>query len=103
LRPDGFTILQVLPLSAGRCLLRQHDYTVCEADAPARAAQYLAWRLNPYTRSAAMAVAESTQIGIVIFGHEAASDEQPEPAVSAFRRQLVALMPMMSLTRPPND
>jgi len=103
LRPDGFTILQVLPLSAGRCLLRQHDYTVCEADAPARAAQYLAWRLNPYTQPAAIAVAESTQIGIVTFGHEAASDAQPEPAVAAFRRQLVALMPMMSLARPPND
>ena len=103
LRPDGFTILQVLPLSAGRCLLRQHDYTVCEADAPARAAQYLASRLNPYTRPAAIAVAESTQIGIVTFGHEAASDAQPEPAVSAFRRQLAALMPMMALARPPND
>jgi TetR/AcrR family transcriptional repressor of bet genes len=103
LRPDGFTILQVLPLSAGRCLLRQHDYTVCEADAPARAVQYLAWRLNPYTQPAAITVAESTQIGIVVFGHEAASDAQPEPAVSAFRRQLVALMPMMSLARPPND
>ena len=103
LRPDGFTILQVLPLSAGRCLLRQHDYTVCETDAPARAAQYLAWRLNPYTRPAAIAVAESTQIGIVTFGHEAAAEAQPEPVVSAFRRQLVALMPMMALARPPND
>ena len=103
LRPDGFTILQVLPLSAGRCLLRQHDYTACEADAPARAAQYLAWRLNPYTRPAAIAVAESTQIGLVAFGHEAAAAAQPEPAVAAFRRQLAALMPMMSLARPPND
>ena len=103
LRPDGFTILQVLPVSAGCCLLRQHDYTVCEADAPARAAQYLAGRLNPYTRPAAIAVAESTQIGIVTFGHEAASAAQPEPAVAAFRRQLVALMPMMSLARAPND
>jgi TetR/AcrR family transcriptional repressor of bet genes len=103
LRPDGFTLLQVLPLSAGRCLLRQHDFTVCAADAPARAAQYLAWRLNPYTRPAAIAVAESTQIGIVTFGHEASDAVQPEPAVAAFRRQLTALMPMMSLARPPND
>jgi TetR/AcrR family transcriptional repressor of bet genes len=103
LRPDGFTILQVLPLSAGRCLLRQHDYTVCEADAPARAAQYLAGRLNPYTRPASIGVAESTQIGIVTFGHEGAAAAQPEPAVAAFRRQLLALMPMMSLARPPSD
>jgi len=103
LRPDGFTLLQVLPVSGGRCLLRQHDYTVCDADAPARVAQYLAWRLNPYTRPAAIAVAESTQIGIVTFGHEASATLQPEPAVAAFRRQLAALMPMMSLARPPND
>jgi TetR/AcrR family transcriptional regulator, transcriptional repressor of bet genes len=103
LRPDGFTILQVLPVSPGRCLLREHDYTLCEAQAPARAAQYLAWRLNPYTRPAAIAIAESTQIGIVTLGHEAAAAAQPEPAVAAFRRQLAALMPMMSLARPPND
>ena len=103
LRPDGFTILQVLPVSPGRCLLREHDYTLCEVEAPARAAQYLAWRLNPYTRPAAIAVAESTQVGIVTLGHEAAPAAQPEPAVAAFRRQLAALMPMMSLARPPND
>jgi TetR/AcrR family transcriptional repressor of bet genes len=103
LRPDGFTILQVLPIAPGRCLLRQHDHTLCEADRPARAAQYLASRLDPYTRRSAIAVAESTQKGIVTFGHEAANGAQPAPAVAAFRRQLVALMPMMALPRPPND
>jgi TetR/AcrR family transcriptional repressor of bet genes len=103
LRPDGFAIWQVLPIGPGRCLLRQHDYTLCEADRPARAAQYLASRRNPYTRRSAVAVAESTQKGIVTFGHEAANGAQAAPAVAAFRRQLVALMPMMALPRPPND
>jgi TetR/AcrR family transcriptional regulator, transcriptional repressor of bet genes len=103
LRPDGFTILQVLPLGPGRCLVRRHDHTVCEADRPARAAQYLASRLKPDTRHAAIAVAESTQKGIVIFGHEAADGARADPAVAAFRRQLVMLMPMMALARPPND
>jgi hypothetical protein len=103
IRPDGFTLLQLLPVSAGRCLLRQYDFTLCEAEGPARAAQYLAWRLNPYTRPAAMAIAESTQVGIVSLGHEAAAAAQPEPAVAAFRRQLATLMPMMSLARPPNE
>jgi TetR/AcrR family transcriptional repressor of bet genes len=102
-RPDGFTIQQVLPIAPGRCLLRQHDHTLCEADRPARAAQYLASRLNPYTRRSTIAVAESTQQGIVTFGHEAANGAQAAPAVTAFRRQLVALMPMMALPRPPND
>jgi len=103
LRPDGFTLLQVLPSGPGRCLLRRHEHTVCEADRPARAAEYLASRLNPYTRPSAIAVAESTQRGIVAFGHEAADGAQAAPAVAAFRRQLVTLMPMMALTRPPND
>jgi TetR/AcrR family transcriptional repressor of bet genes len=103
LRPDGFTILQVLPIGPGRCLLRQHDHTLCEADRPARTAQFLASRLNPYTRRSAIAVVESTQKGIVTFGHEPADGAQAAPAVAAFRRQLVTLMPMMALPRPPND
>ena len=103
LRPDGFTILQVLPSGPGRCLLRRHEHTLCGADRPARAAEYLASRLNPYTRRSNIAVAESTQRGIVTFGHEAADAAQAAPAVAAFRRQLVTLMPMMALARPPND
>jgi hypothetical protein len=83
--------------------LRKHEHTVCEADRPARAAQYLASRLSPCTRPSAIAVAESTQRGIVTFGHEAADGAQAAPAVAAFRRQLVTLMPMMALARPPND
>jgi TetR/AcrR family transcriptional repressor of bet genes len=103
LRPDGFTILQVLPSGPGRCLLRRHEHTLCGADRPARAAEYLASRLDPYTRRSNIAVAESTQRGIVTFGHEAADGAQAAPAVAAFRRQLVTLMPMMALARPPND
>jgi TetR/AcrR family transcriptional repressor of bet genes len=103
LRPDGFTILQVLPSGPGRCLLRRHEHTLCGADRPARAAEYLASRLNPYTRRSNIVVAESTQRGIVTFGHEAADGAQAAPAVAAFRRHLVTLMPMMALARPPND
>jgi TetR/AcrR family transcriptional repressor of bet genes len=103
LRPDGFTILQLLPTAPGRCLLREHDYTLCENDRLALLANYLASRLNPYTQPSAISVAESTQHGIVTFGHEAADTAQAAPAAAAFRRQLVALMPMMALSRPPND
>jgi TetR/AcrR family transcriptional repressor of bet genes len=103
LRPDGFTILQALPSGPGRSLLRRHDYTLCEAERPARVAAYLASRLNPYTRPSAIAVAESTQNGIVTFGHEAADGTQGSAAAAAFRRQLSALVPMMAFARPPND
>jgi phenylpropionate dioxygenase-like ring-hydroxylating dioxygenase large terminal subunit len=102
LRPDGFAILQVLPMEPGRSLLRQHDYTLCEVDRPARALRYLASRLSPYTRRSAIAVAESTQRGMVTFGHVAADGAVAAPAVAAFRRLLVTLVPMMALARPPN-
>ncbi len=102
-RPDGFSLFQVLPLGPGRSLLRQYDYSSCEAERPARVAQYLASRQSPYARRAAIAVAESTQVGIVTFGHEAAQGARAAPAVSAFRRQLLALVPMLGLARPPND
>jgi TetR/AcrR family transcriptional repressor of bet genes len=103
LRPDGFTILQVLPGGPGRCRLRTHEFTLCDADRPARAAQYVASRLSPYTRAATLAVIESTQRGLVTFGHEAADGAQEAPAAAAFRRQLTALLPLLALARPPND
>jgi TetR/AcrR family transcriptional repressor of bet genes len=103
LRPDGITVLQVLPMAPGRCLLRQYDYTLCEADRLARAASYLASRLNPYTQAAAIALAESTQKGLVNFGHQAAEGVHAAPAVAAFRRELVTLLPLMSRARAPTD
>jgi TetR/AcrR family transcriptional repressor of bet genes len=103
LRDDGFTLRQALPMGPGRSLLRQHDFTFCEADRAARAAAYLASRLHPYMRRSAITVAESTQQGIVAFGHAAAEGVRAVPAVAAWRRQLLALVPMMALARPPND
>jgi TetR/AcrR family transcriptional repressor of bet genes len=103
LRPDGFTILQVLAIGPGRSLLRQHEFTVCEADALAHAARYLAARLRTYPRPAAIAVAESTQEGIVTFGYTASRAAQSAPAVSAFRRHLIGLIPMLGLARAPNE
>ena len=102
-RSDGLTILQLLPSAPGRSLLRQHDFTVCESDRTARAARYLASRLNPISRAATIAIAESTQKGIVGFGHEAAPGAKTSPAATEFRRQLFRLMPMMASARPPND
>ena len=102
-RPDGFSIYQLLPVGPGRSLLRRCIYSSCKADRPARAAQYLASRQSPYARTAAIEVAESTQKGMVIFGDEAAPGAHAAPAVAAFRRQLLALVPILGLARPPND
>lgn len=102
LRPDGMTLLQVLPLEPGRSLLRRHYFTRCPQDRPALAADYLASRLSPYATRTARAVVESTQAGIATFGHEPAAGAQATAALAAFRRQLLALMPAMRLPRPPN-
>ena len=102
-RPDGFSVFQALPLGPGRSLLRRHAYTSCDAERPARAAQYLASRLSRYDRPAAIEVVESTQKGVVTFGHEGAQGACAAPAVAAFRRQVLALVPMLGLARPPND
>ncbi|MHB8719954.1 MAG: TetR family transcriptional regulator C-terminal domain-containing protein [Steroidobacteraceae bacterium] len=103
LRPDGLTVLQALPHGPGRSVLRKHDFTLCESDRAARAARYLASRLNPSTRPSAIAVAESIQTGIVAFGHDAADGAGSSPAATAFRRQLFTLLPMLAAARPPND
>lgn len=99
IRPDGIGILQVLPVEAGRCVLLRHQYTLCESDRPARAAAYLASRLTPLSRQSGIALAESTQEGLVTFGHEAAP---AAPAVAAFRRQLAMLVPLLAHPRPPD-
>jgi hypothetical protein len=103
LRPDGLSLLQALPSGPGRSLLRRHDFTLCTEEKSARIAGYLASRLNPYTRPAAIAVAESTQKGMVTFGREPAEAALAAPAAAAFRRQLSQLVPMMTLARPPHD
>ena len=103
MRADGFAIRQALPIGPGRTLVRTQDFTHCESDRTGRAAAYLASRLSPYSRRTAMAVAESTQQGIVAFGHPAADGARAAPAVTEFRRQLLALLPMMALARPANE
>jgi phenylpropionate dioxygenase-like ring-hydroxylating dioxygenase large terminal subunit len=102
-RPDGFSIFQVLPLAPGRCVIRRHDFTLCDDERAARAAACLALRLNPSLRPAALALAETTQKGIVSFGHAAADGVEPSPAVAAFRRELIARVPMMALSSPPHE
>jgi TetR/AcrR family transcriptional regulator, transcriptional repressor of bet genes len=103
LRPDGFSILQVLPLGPGRSCLRRRHYTNCKELRPAIAAQYLASRLHPQMSRSRIAVAESTQKGLAIFGNRTAQSTSNQAEVGAFRRYLLARVPAMSFDRPPAD
>jgi TetR/AcrR family transcriptional repressor of bet genes len=102
-RPDGFSILQVVPSAPGQSRVRRFDYSVCEQERGALAARHLASRLSAYSRHGPIATVESTQQGIATFGHEAAAGIKAAAAAVAFRRQLVASVPMLAFARPPHE
>jgi hypothetical protein len=102
-RPDGFSILQVLPAAPGRSRLRSHHYTLCAQGRAAVAAQYLASRLRPQMSRSMIAIAESTQKGLAIFGNRSAQGASSAPAVIAFRHYLLARVPAMASDRAPSE
>ncbi len=102
-RPDGVSILQVLPTGPGRSLLRRLDFTLCAVGASGRALQYVASRLRPLSRRSARAIAESVQTGMVDFGYQAAARVPVPPALAWFRRELQTRVPVLALDRPPTD
>jgi hypothetical protein len=99
IRPDGASILQVLPVAAGRSLLRRFDYTLLAAAGAARAVQYLAGRLSPHARRTARAFAESAQQGLAFFGYEAGGGISSTHEVTAFRRRVVECLPAIAFDR----
>ena len=102
-RPDGFTILQVLPSVPGRCLLRRHNYTVCAAARTATAMQYLASRLRQQRPRSMIAIAESTQKGLAVFGNQTAQGAVGAPETAAFRQYLIARIAALARDRPPAE
>jgi len=106
-RPDGATIFQVLPVGPGRSLLRRHQFTRCASPRAARAAQYLASRVSRYGRRSAIDIAESAQRGIATSRatsrQEALDGATAAPGLAAFRGELIALIPVLTLSRAPTD
>jgi phenylpropionate dioxygenase-like ring-hydroxylating dioxygenase large terminal subunit len=100
-RPDGVSIMQVIPAGPGRCRVRRFDYAPGVHGRNACATAYLAERLRPWMRRATLAAAESAQTGMIDFGYCARPREAIAPAVSWFRRQIVARVPALALDRPP--
>jgi hypothetical protein len=121
-RPDGWNLLQILPLGPGSCTLRRYGATWCAKDAPALAAQYLAARLATLDRVALdrvapdrvaigrvahnrvasdLRVAESIQRGMVDLGHQ--SSHVRGAQVTAFHRQLLTILPALDFDKPPGD
>ncbi len=89
-RPDGVSVLQVIPLAAGRCRVRRLDYgpnpgAGAEARV-ARALRYLARRLTSCFRAGWAALAESNQQGSVSFGYPATPRDPATLAQREFRQ-----------------
>ena len=95
-RPDGLSVIQAVPVAAGRCLVRRFDYTRLSPGDEARAAAYLAQRLGAQTRRASAAMAESIQHGLTDLGYEAAA---AAPAVAWFRGLVSAALPVSTFER----
>jgi TetR/AcrR family transcriptional repressor of bet genes len=93
IRPDGWSALQAVPESPGRCRVRRMDYSVMPPDAAARAVLYLVRRLSPYARRSTLDVAESVQKGLIDFGYEIASGASA--AADWFRRRLATVIPAL--------
>jgi TetR/AcrR family transcriptional repressor of bet genes len=100
-RPDGLSVIQALPVAAGRCLVRRFDYTLMAPDDAARAAAYLAGRVGAQARRATLEMAESIQRGMIEFGYEADVATSASPAVAWFHARLTALIPALARERAP--
>jgi TetR/AcrR family transcriptional regulator, transcriptional repressor of bet genes len=99
-RADGFSLLQVIPIEAGRALIRQYNYSALSGPV-AQAAVYLGARLSGKIRSANLRSIESAQTSIVAFGYEPLQAGAESPALTAFRGDLAYRVPAIDLDRPP--
>jgi TetR/AcrR family transcriptional repressor of bet genes len=100
-RPGGCSILQVVPLAAGRCRVERLDFVAGARRSPSRriepALQYLASRLLPRLRRAARVLAESAQQGLVAYDYA-----RPAGAASArFHQLLLERAAALGLDRAP--
>ncbi len=104
-RPDGLSVLQIIPTGPGECRVRRVHLArgpLARNEDARGALQYLAGRLMPRCRRGWLAVAESAQRGLSEFGYRTA-DTAPAPAVAWFRRLLAARVPALAAERPPNE
>ncbi len=103
LRPDGATILQVIPLTAGRSRMLRYAFASAAGAAGTRATSYLADRLSPRFGRGATDLFESIQQGVVTFGYQAAADAAPARAAEAFRRWIKVRIPALKNPHAPRD
>jgi len=90
-RPDGVTVFQALPTAPGRTTVRTFEYPFRDHAASAATLRYLARRLTPERLRAGIALAESVQEGIAVYGYRA-DRESVGPGTAAFHEWLFSRM-----------
>jgi len=103
IRPDGITLMRVLPLEAGGCRVLRQAYSRFASDRRGLAAAYLADRLLCCLRRDAVALIESIQRGLVGFGYEASRAQRSSGAADAFRTWIRQRIPALALAKAPAD
>ncbi len=103
IRPDGVTLLRVVPLEAGRCRLLRFDYTTLEPPRRGAAAAYLARRLAPAPDRRWLDLVESLQRGLIAYGYKGSRHGAPAPVAAEFRRWLKTRIDALALGKPPAD
>lgn len=104
IRPDGVTLLQILPVDAGLSRLLRHTASTMSPSArAAAAADHLAQRLSPCVRGMGTALIESIQRGIVNFGYEPTPTRATAGAALLFRAWVVGRIPALAYAKPPAD
>jgi len=87
-RPDGATLLQLLPVRAGHCRIRWLEYRVAGSDSRLRAMAYLAHRLRATWLAQDIEAVESLQRSAAGAHAASADPAAPARAVAAFRGAL---------------
>jgi phenylpropionate dioxygenase-like ring-hydroxylating dioxygenase large terminal subunit/AcrR family transcriptional regulator len=99
-RPDGLTVLQVLPQAQGRCRVRRFEFRRASADPAARALAYLGTRLSAASEARQIDVAASTQAGLTTSGYSGEDHSPVSPGLARFRDAIWSLLSATSRNEP---
>jgi TetR/AcrR family transcriptional repressor of bet genes len=92
LRPDGASVLQVIPEAPGRCRIRRFDFALAAPTRAQRVLGYLGQRLLRQWLRQDCELASSIQSGLEGSSYEAIEAGPVPPALSAFRASILRLL-----------
>ena len=92
IRPDGLTVLQVLPQAPARCRVRRLEFGHVAANPNLRALAFLGARMSRASLARQIEVAASMQAGLAASGYSGEERAPVPPALARFRDAIWALL-----------